>query len=107
MIYKNVNRDLLERRLAGFVEDGVLFEDPSSVYIDAETSIAAGAQIGPNVHLRGGCVIEEGVVIEGSAYLINAKIGKGTLVKFGIRIEDSEVGGDCQLGPFAQLRPRV
>ena len=43
--------------------------------------------------------------IEGSAFISNSLIGKGTLVKPFTTIEDSSIGSYVQVGPFSNLRP--
>lgn len=100
-----VNSILLQRRRAELIERGVVLADPSSVFIDRGCQIAAGAQIGPQVQIRGESRIESGVVIEGNAYLRNVTVRSGALIKSFVRAEESEIGRGAQVGPFAQLRP--
>jgi len=100
-----VNKTLRMRKVKEFIDSGVVVEDPSSLFIDDEVQIAPGVQIGPSVILKGSTVIEEGVIFEGSAFLKDTHIGKGTVVKFSVRAEGARVGANVMLGPFAHLRP--
>ena len=49
-------------------------------------------------------VIEGGVVIFPNSVIINSVIKENTIV-YSSYIEDSEIGEDCVIGPFAHLRP--
>jgi len=102
---ETVNRILAQRRISNLIDDGVLFDDPGSCFIDAGTALAPSASIGPNVQLRGQCKIEAGVIIEGTAIVINSYIKKGAHIRLGCRIEDSIIGENTVVGPFAHLRP--
>ena len=88
-----------------FIDSGAIIDDPSSLYIDSEVSIAPGARIGPNVQLRGRTRIAAGAVIEGSAFIKDCEVGPRALLKFCVRCEDSKIGAGAQVGPFAHLRP--
>jgi bifunctional UDP-N-acetylglucosamine pyrophosphorylase/glucosamine-1-phosphate N-acetyltransferase len=61
---------------------------PRSTWIEATVEIAVGAEIQPNVVLRG-----------------RTQIGEGAVIKAGSVIEDSIVGARAQVGPYAHLRP--
>lgn len=100
-----VNKTILNRKLRKLIGAGVSFDDPASVFIEGDPSIAPSVRIGPNVQLRGKIEIAEGVVIEGSAYLVDVSIGARTRVKFGVRAEGAIIGSDAMVGPFAHLRP--
>lgn len=84
---------------------GVIIHDPSSTYIDTEAMVSPGVEIGPNVHIIGKTIIEGGVKIEGSAYLVNSHIENEALIKFCVRAEDAKIGPKASVGPFANLRP--
>jgi bifunctional UDP-N-acetylglucosamine pyrophosphorylase / glucosamine-1-phosphate N-acetyltransferase len=86
------------------MEAGVTFIDPASAFISEEAEIAPDCTIGPNVQILGRTKIAAGVTIEGTAWLKNVTIGKGTLLKLGVRAEDAVIGDECEIGPFANLR---
>ena len=51
-------------------------------------------------------VIEGGVVIFPNSVIINSVIKENTIV-YSSYIEDSEIGRDCVVGPFAHIRPNT
>ncbi len=76
-----------KRNIEKHMESGVTFEDPSSCYIDTGVEIKAGAVIEPGVRLRG-----------------DSFVGSETIIKSGSSVEDSIVGSNCIIGPYARLR---
>ena len=87
------------------VKQNIFLSDPESFQKDLDVKISKNVFIGPNVILKGNTELKEGVRIEGSAFITNSLIGKGTLVKPFTTIEDSSIGSDVQIGPFSNLRP--
>ena len=87
------------------VKQNIFLSDPESFQKDLDVKISKNVFIGPNVILKGNTELKEGVRIEGSAFIANSLIGKGTLVKPFTTIEDSIIGSDVQIGPFSNLRP--
>lgn len=83
---------------------GVTIIDPSTAYIGAEVEIGADTTIGPNVQILGRCRIGSGVVIEGTAWLRDARVGDRCHLKIGVRAESCVIGEECEIGPFANLR---
>ncbi|NSW74294.1 bifunctional UDP-N-acetylglucosamine diphosphorylase/glucosamine-1-phosphate N-acetyltransferase GlmU [bacterium] len=87
------------------VKQNIFLSDPESFQKDLDVKISKNVYIGPNVILKGNTELKEGVRIEGSAFISNSLIGKGTLVKPFTTIEDSSIGSYVQVGPFSNLRP--
>ena len=100
-----VNEAIRRRRNIALLQTGVRMEDPSSVYIDRSVTIEAGARIGPQVQLRGTTIIRRDAIIEGTAIVVNSLISEGAHIKLGVRIEDSTIGANAAVGPFAHIRP--
>ena len=100
-----VNRALERYQIEALIARDVFIEDPTSLHIDPNISVEAGAKIGPNVQLRAGTKIGAGVVIEGTAVVINSTIAEKCVLKLGVRIEDSKLAAGAVVGPFANLRP--
>ena len=87
------------------VKQNIFLSAPESFQKDLDVKISKNVYIGPNVILKGNTELKEGVRIEGSAFISNSLIGKGTLVKPFTTIEDSSIGSYVQVGPFSNLRP--
>ncbi len=83
---------------------GVTLEDPDTVYIGEEVTIGQDTVIGPNTQLKGKTALGAGCRIDGSAYIENCTIGNGVHVEFSCVLQDSELGDQTVVGPFAHLR---
>ena len=87
------------------MRDGVTLRDPARLDIRGSVQIASDVIIDVNVILEGDVTIEEGVVIGPNCILRDANIGAGTVVEANTLIDGAIVGENCQLGPYARLRP--
>jgi len=94
-------RDEVNRRL---MASGVTLIDPATAYIAPEVEIGRDTIIGPNVQILGHTRIGAGVVIEGTAWLSDVTIGDRCHLKICVRAEHCIIGGDSEIGPFANLR---
>jgi bifunctional UDP-N-acetylglucosamine pyrophosphorylase/glucosamine-1-phosphate N-acetyltransferase len=83
---------------------GVTIVDPGSTWIDAEVEIAADARIEPGTTLRGRTEVGAGSVVGPLTTLIDARLGERVAVPHSYLVE-CEVLDDCNVGPFAYLRP--
>lgn len=95
-LQRQVNRDLMM--------GGVTLQRPSSVRVDPRSRIDQDVLIEPNVQIINS-VIDSDVVIEQGCRIVNSAIAKGTTVKQGSYINESLVGANCQVGPYAHFRP--
>lgn len=93
-----------DRRYA-LMRDGVTLQDPNSVYLAGDVSIASDVIIEPNVTLIGPIRIETGVRISFGCHLTDVEIGEAALLKPYSVLEKTTVGARAQVGPFARLRP--
>jgi bifunctional UDP-N-acetylglucosamine pyrophosphorylase/glucosamine-1-phosphate N-acetyltransferase len=89
--------------LQRLMEEGVTFQDPGSVTIEATVDIAQDVTIEPNVILRGTTKIGRDTVIKSGSQLVDATVGERCQVWASV-IEQSELGNDVKVGPFAHLR---
>jgi bifunctional UDP-N-acetylglucosamine pyrophosphorylase/glucosamine-1-phosphate N-acetyltransferase len=83
---------------------GVTLEDPETVYIDEDVAIGQDTIIGPNVQLRGKTTIGARCRIDGSAYIVDSRLGDDVHVRFSVVLNESELGDHTDVGPFAHLR---
>jgi len=83
---------------------GVTLEDPDTVYIDEDVKIGPDTIIGPNTQLKGKTEIGARCRIDGSAYIIDSRIGNEAHVRFSVVLNESELGDRAEVGPFAHLR---
>jgi bifunctional UDP-N-acetylglucosamine pyrophosphorylase/glucosamine-1-phosphate N-acetyltransferase len=87
--------------------NGVQFLCLQSVRVDPTVKIAQNVTVYPGVILEGVTSIASGALIGPQVYLKNVKVGAGAEIKTGTVAEDSEVGADVKLGPYAHLRPET
>ncbi|HSR54014.1 MAG TPA: bifunctional UDP-N-acetylglucosamine diphosphorylase/glucosamine-1-phosphate N-acetyltransferase GlmU [Acidobacteriota bacterium] len=87
-----------------WMREGVTMLDPSRVLIDAEVELARDVTLYPGVVLQGGTRIAEEVEVRSNCHLVNALVGRGTLLDQGTVIRDSSVGEEARVGPYAHLR---
>jgi bifunctional UDP-N-acetylglucosamine pyrophosphorylase/glucosamine-1-phosphate N-acetyltransferase len=85
---------------------GVTLEDPDTAYIGPEVTIGADTTIGPNVQLRGRTTIGAGCRLDGSAFITDSAIGNGVHLRFGVVMTEATIADRCEIGPFANLRPK-
>lgn len=88
------------------INEGVEFILPETCYVEEGVEIQAGAKIGSNTQIFGNSIISSGVYIEGGSLIINSTISEDTIIKLSSRIEDSIIGKNCMVGPFAHIRPK-
>jgi len=94
-------REQINRRL---MHAGVTLVDPATAYIGPEVEIGRDTTIGPNVQILGKSQIGSGVLIEGTAWLRDVRVGDRSHLKLGVRGDNCIIGEECEIGPFANLR---
>ena len=94
-------RDRINRR---WMRDGVTMVDPSRTYIDATVELEPDVRLLPGTILEGRTVIGAGSVIGPDSHLVDTVVGERVGVANTVARE-VEIGDDCQVGPFAYLRP--
>ncbi|WP_239256352.1 bifunctional UDP-N-acetylglucosamine diphosphorylase/glucosamine-1-phosphate N-acetyltransferase GlmU [Listeria ilorinensis] len=86
------------------MRNGVTLIDPAHTYIDVDVEIGQDTVIEPGVTLRGRTRIGSDCVITSGSDFNHAEIGDRVYVRSSA-IEESSVGDDVQIGPYAHLRP--
>lgn len=97
-------RLMRQRIVRGHQAGGVTVIDPAATYIEADVQIGSDTVIYPGTVLRGKTVIGEDCVIGPQADIEDAVIGSGVTVRYSV-INDSVVGDESAIGPYANLRP--
>ncbi len=95
----------LQRRLRErLMLDGVTMTDPTAVFVDHDVRVGRDTVLLPGVHLRKGSTIGEACAIGPDCIVSASHIGdRCTLIT--THVYESAIADDCQLGPFAYLRP--
>lgn len=84
---------------------GVTLLDPARFDCRGHIEVGRDVVIDINCVFEGDVVLGDGVVIEPNCVIINSRIGNNTHIKANSHIEDTQIAGDCDIGPFARLRP--
>ena len=98
-------RALQARLVDELMEAGVGFADPARVDIRGKLECGQDVFIDVNAVFEGDVYLGDGVRIEPNNVIRDSHIGPGTVVHPNCHIESSRTGANCELGPFARMRP--
>ena len=98
-------RALQARLVDELMKLGVGFADPARVDIRGELSCGKDVFIDVNAVFEGDVELGDGVTIKSNNLVRDSKLGPGTLVHSNCHIEAATTGNNCEIGPFARLRP--
>ncbi len=88
-----------------FIDDGVIMQDPSSVYLHYDTQIGTGTFIEPNVYFGAGVIVGENVHIKAFCHFEGAIIGdKTTIGPFARLRPGAEIGQKVRIGNFVEVK---
>ena len=100
-----LERSLQIRQAEALMARGVYLSDKSRFDLRGELDCAEDVSIDVNVLIEGHVRIARGAAIEANCVLKDCTIGEGAIVRAFSHIEGATVGPDCQIGPYARLRP--
>lgn len=98
-------RLLQQRNARALMASGVTLIDPARIDIRGELICAEDVSIDVNCVFEGRVVLGAGVQIGANCVLCDVEIAAGTQVLPLCHLEQSELGTDCVVGPYARLRP--
>ncbi|MFN8369018.1 MAG: bifunctional UDP-N-acetylglucosamine diphosphorylase/glucosamine-1-phosphate N-acetyltransferase GlmU [Bacteriovoracaceae bacterium] len=94
-----------EEKLDALRANGVRMLDANSIYIDWDITVGAGTVLYPGIFLKGKSKVGENSVIENGSVIKDSVIENNVTIKAYSYLEETIVHNDCQIGPFARLRP--
>jgi bifunctional UDP-N-acetylglucosamine pyrophosphorylase/glucosamine-1-phosphate N-acetyltransferase len=100
-----LERSLQIRQAEALMARGVYLSDKSRFDLRGKLDCAEDVSIDVNVLIEGHVRIARGAAIEANCVLKDCTIGEGAIVRAFSHIEGATVGPDCQVGPYARLRP--
>ncbi len=100
-----LERHFQKREARRLMLAGVTLHDPSRFDVRGKVVAAKDIEIDINVILEGNVTIASDVRIGPNCVLKNCSIGEGTIIAANTVIEDAVIGKDCNIGPFARIRP--
>ena len=98
-------RALQARLVDKLMKDGVGFADPARVDIRGTLTCGKDVFIDVNAVFEGDVELGDGTIIESNNLVRDSRLGAGTLLHSNCHIEGATTGNDCEIGPFARLRP--
>ncbi len=98
-------RALQRQRVEALMEKGVGFADPARVDIRGTLSCGSDVFIDINAIFEGDVALGDNVRIEANNLIRDSKLAAGTVVHGNCHIEGATTGQNCEIGPFARLRP--
>ncbi len=96
---------LFKSKVNQLMDEGVIFIDPHTTYVEEDVQIGAGSVIYPGNYLRAGTVVGEMCVIEPHCYLYKTKVASSVHIKSHCYFEEVNIEDKAIIGPFARLRP--
>lgn len=101
--------DMLNRVARGAVldrlrGDGVSIPIEDGVVISPDAAIGCGTVVLPGCILAGRVTVGEGCVLGPNTRVVDCEIGDRCVIESS-RLEQSKIGNDVKIGPFAQIRP--
>ena len=100
-----LERSLQIRQAEALMARGVYLSDKSRFDLRGKLDCSEDVSIDVNVLIEGHVSIARGAAIEANCVLKDCTIGEGAIVRAFSHIEGATVGPDCQVGPYARLRP--
>ena len=97
-VYQRVRAEALMRA-------GVTLLDPDRLDIRGNLQCGQDVTLDINTVLEGDVVIGDRVTVGPNCLIRNARIGSGTHIEANSVVDGAVVGEECQVGPFARLRP--
>jgi len=85
--------------------NGATLADPARVDVRGKVEQGNDIWIDVNVVFEGDVYIGNNVRIESNCVIRNSRIGDGTVIKANSVLEDAVLAENCDVGPFARLRP--
>lgn len=96
---------LLSDRIAQYwLQQGVTMIDPSSTWIDVNVKLAADVVLYPNVYLEGNTSVAAGAKIGPDTVLQDCIVGENAQV-ISSRCIGAKIAANAAVGPFSYLRP--
>ena len=89
------------------MKNGVTVMDPSRIDVRGSCTFGNDCLIDINVIFEGSVKVGNEVVIGPNTVIRNARIGDGTVVEANSVIDDAVIGKNCNIGPFARIRPQT
>lgn len=101
----NLEKYAQRRMREHYMNEGVILQDPDTVYFHYDTKIGEGVIIEPSVYFGGKVEVGDQAHIKAFSHIEGAKIGKGATVGPFARLRPgSDLGEDVRVGNFVEIK---
>jgi bifunctional UDP-N-acetylglucosamine pyrophosphorylase/glucosamine-1-phosphate N-acetyltransferase len=100
-----VERLYQRERAAKLLEAGVVLADPARIDIRGELTCGRDVSIDVNCVFEGRVSLGDGVRVAANCVLRDVSVGPGTQIKHFSLLEETRVGANARIGPYARTRP--
>ena len=100
-----IERVYQSRMAQQLLQQGVTLKDPARIDIRGQLVCGRDVEIDVNCLFEGNVTIGDHVTIAANCVIKNAVIAAGTKIAAFTHIDDTKVGENSRIGPFARLRP--
>jgi bifunctional UDP-N-acetylglucosamine pyrophosphorylase/glucosamine-1-phosphate N-acetyltransferase len=102
-----LERTYQQQQAQVLMAQGVTLRDPARFDLRGELEVGHDVVIDINVVFEGKVTLADGVHVGPNNVIRSSSIGGGTEILSNCVIEESIVGRNCRIGPFARLRPTL
>lgn len=92
-------------RAAKLLEAGVSLADPARIDIRGELTCGRGVAIDVNCVFEGRVSLGDGARVAANCVLRDVSVGPGTEIRHFSLLEETRVGANARIGPYARIRP--
>ena len=100
--YSMISDIMKNRILTYFMKNGVIFEDPSSTFVDADVQIGKDTVVAPFNQLKGKTVVEGGVYLGSNNIIIDSVVCEGAKITKSC-VSNSMVGKNATINEFTKI----
>lgn len=87
------------------MEQGVMLADPARLDVRGQLVCGNDVEIDVNCIFEGNVRLGDGVKVNANCILRNVVVSDGTVIHPFSMLEDTRVGENCRVGPYARIRP--
>jgi bifunctional UDP-N-acetylglucosamine pyrophosphorylase/glucosamine-1-phosphate N-acetyltransferase len=98
-------RALQARLVDELMAEGVGFADPARVDIRGKLTCGKEVFIDVNAVFEGDVSLGDGCTVESNNLIRDSRFGRNTVIHSNCHIEGATTGENCEIGPFARMRP--
>lgn len=101
----NLERIFQNESAQRLLEQGVTLADPSRIDVRGQLTCGRDVMVDIDCIFEGRVELGDGVKVGAHCILKNVRVAAGTAIAPFSLVEDTEIGKNCRIGPYARIRP--